>query len=238
MGLFDEDVGAAEGLFNSIKNCFEKTAEHLTKVKKTNQLPKMLLNLKNAMTDRHSVNSCVDNLLQQLETEIAKVINDGLNEMDESEQKIFTSIDRLRCSLHFLLGLAEAAEKGLLEYDKIVRNEPLVSNCKISKSAESNTTRTIRTICKAFQKHGSEQTGAMAPFAIYLRNSLVKPTGFRGNRFDVLFWNTACVIFHQQHFNSFFEAYGTPNNLLRAVQENLNYIENIASCRALCIIDN
>ena len=82
MGLFDEDVGTAEGLFDSIKNCLEKTAEHLTKVKKTNQLPKMLLNLKHAMTDRHSVNSCVDNLLQQWETELAKVITDGLNEMD------------------------------------------------------------------------------------------------------------------------------------------------------------
>ena len=135
MGLCDEDVGTAEGLFDSIKNCLEKNAEHLTKVKKANQLPKMLLNLKNTMTERHSVNSCVDILLQQWETEIAKVINDGLNEMDENKQKIFTSINRLRCSLHFLLGLAEAAEKGLLEYDKIIRNGPLVSVCKISKSA-------------------------------------------------------------------------------------------------------
>ena len=98
--------------------------------------------------------------------------------MDENEQKIFTSINRLRCSLHFLLGLAHAAKKRLLEYDKIVRNGTLVSNCGIAKSGESNTTQTIRTICNAFQKHGLEQAGAMAPFAIHLRNSPVKVTIF------------------------------------------------------------
>ena len=60
--------------------------------------------------------------------------------MDENVQIIFPSINRLRCSLHFLLGLAHATEKGLLEYDKIVWNGPLVSNCRISKSGKSNTT--------------------------------------------------------------------------------------------------
>ena len=133
MGLFDKDIGTAERLLDSIKNCMENNAVHLTKVKKTDQLPKMLLNLKNTMTDRHSVNYCVDDLLEQWKTEIAKVTIDGFNQMDENEQKISTSINRLRCSLHFLLGLADAAEKELLEYDKIVRNGPLVSNCRIVK---------------------------------------------------------------------------------------------------------
>ena len=120
VGLFDEDVGTVERSFDSIKNCSEKTAEHLTKVKKTDQLSKMLLNLKNTISDRQSVNDYVDDLLEQWKTEIAKVTIDGSNEMGENEQKIFTSINSLRFSLHFLLGLADATEKGLLEYDKIV----------------------------------------------------------------------------------------------------------------------
>ena len=36
---------------------------------------------------------------------------------------------------------------------------------------------------------------------------------------------------------SYLDIYGTPNNLLLAVQEDLNEIKNIASCRALGIID-
>ena len=123
---------------------------------------------------------------------------------------------------------ADAAEKRLLESDKIIENRSVVSNCRISKSGQSNTTRTIRTVCKAFQKHGSKQSGAMAPFSIHLRNSPVKLTSFCGNSFKVLFRNAACPIYHQDHFNSFFEIYGMPNNILRDVQEDLDEIENIA----------
>ena len=79
--FWDKDIDTAERLFDSIKNCFEKTAEHLTKVKKMDQHPKMLLNLKNTMTDRCSVDDCVDDLLEQWKTEIAKVTIDGFNEM-------------------------------------------------------------------------------------------------------------------------------------------------------------
>ena len=59
----------------------KKTAEHLIKV-----------DPKNTMTDWHSVTDCVYNLLEQWKTEIGKVANDSLNEMNENEQKIFTSI--------------------------------------------------------------------------------------------------------------------------------------------------
>ena len=41
----------------------------------------MLLNLKNTMTDRHSVNNCMDDLLEQWKMEIARVTIDGFNEI-------------------------------------------------------------------------------------------------------------------------------------------------------------
>ena len=92
VGLFDEDIGTAERLFDLIKKCLEKTAEHLTEVKKTEQLPRMLLNRKNIMADRHSVIDCEDDLSEQWKMEIAKVTTDVFNEMNQNEQKIFTSI--------------------------------------------------------------------------------------------------------------------------------------------------
>ena len=92
--------------------------------------------------------------------EIAKVTIDGFSEMNENEKKIFTSINRLRYSLHFFLGLADAAEKGLLEYDKIVRNGPLVSNCRISGESSVpktwiRTSRCYGTICNSSLKFTS-----------------------------------------------------------------------------------
>ena len=64
---FVKDIGTAERLFDSIKNCLEKTTEHVTKVKKLDQLPKMLLNLKNNTTDRNSENDCVDDFISIME---------------------------------------------------------------------------------------------------------------------------------------------------------------------------
>ena len=77
----------------------------------------------------------------------------------------------------------------------------------------------------------------MALFAIYLRNSTVNIPSFCGNRLNVIFCNTASFIYNQQHFNSFFEGYGTPNHFVRGVQKDLDGIEFIACCRAHCGIN-
>ena len=44
-----------------------------------------------------------------------KVSVSGFEEMNENAKKIYTSINQLRCNLHFLLRLADAAETGLNE---------------------------------------------------------------------------------------------------------------------------
>ena len=54
VGLSDKDIGTAERLFDSIK--IGKNCRYLTEIKKVDQLSKMLLNLKNTMIVRHSVN--------------------------------------------------------------------------------------------------------------------------------------------------------------------------------------
>ena len=144
-------------------------------------------------------------MLKKWKTEVAKVSVSYFEEMNESAKKICTSVNKLRCNMHFLLTLADAAEKGLNEDDKIVQNDGVTcSKLRIQKHGESGPTRTIRTLCKAFQKHRSAQAGVMSHFAVHLRNSPVKLTSFRGNRFNISFWNPACVLFHQRHFMSFF----------------------------------
>ena len=70
----------------------------------------------------------------------------------------------------------------------------------------------------------------MAPLATDRRNPPVKPISLCGKKFLPLFWNAACVAYHQQ-------IYATPNRLLQSVQEDLNEIENTAGYRALGIID-
>ena len=90
-------------------------------------------------------------MLEKWKTEVSKVSVSGFEEMNERAKKNYRSIDKLRCNLHFLLGLADAEEKGLNEYDKIVQKDGVIgSKVKIQKHGESGPTRTVRTVCKAF----------------------------------------------------------------------------------------
>ena len=85
--LFDEDTSSSERLFDSIKGCLEKNADNLGQITKSNELPKLLLNIKNTMTDRHSVNNCIDYMLEKWKTEVVKVSVSGFEEMNESAKK-------------------------------------------------------------------------------------------------------------------------------------------------------
>ena len=63
MGVFDEDAGSSKRLFDYIKECLEKIADNLGQITKSDGLLKLLLNTKNTMMDRHSVNNCIDVML-------------------------------------------------------------------------------------------------------------------------------------------------------------------------------
>ena len=64
------------------------------------------------------VNDCVGDLLEQRKVERENVTNDGFNKIYQNHQKIFPSINRLSCSLYFLLDLEDVAEKELLNMTK------------------------------------------------------------------------------------------------------------------------
>ena len=135
----------AVGLFDSIKECLKK--KQLTILGKLSNLIKKILCIKNTMTDRHSFNDCVDDMLEKWKTEVAKVSVNGFEEMNESVKKIYNQLINKDVTYTFLLGLVDAAEKGLNEYDKIVQNDGAISSkVRIQKHGESGPTITIRTV--------------------------------------------------------------------------------------------
>ena len=111
VGLFDEDTGSSERLFDSFKECLEKTTGNLGQITKSDELPKLLLIIENTMADRHSVNDSVDDMFEKWKTEVAKVSVSAFEEMNKSAKKMYASITKLRCNLNVLLELADAAEK-------------------------------------------------------------------------------------------------------------------------------
>ena len=191
------------------------------------------------MTDRHVTNSCVDKMLEEWRTELAPTLYDNFNSMSDEAKIQITHVNSFRCNLHFLLGLANEANTALQKLDKI-SNLTDTAEFKIDArmiiDSEAGAVRTIRTVCKAFEKHGSEEAGVTASFKAFI-NCECRLQPFKGNRFNILFWNGGAVFYHRNNFTRYFECFGTPNRLLRAVKIDLGIISNIAGCRALGIVD-
>ena len=59
---------------------------------------------------------------------------------------------------------------------------------------------------------------------------------FRGNRFNIIFYNGGAIYYLHKSCKKFFETYDD-NNLLRAVNQDLDVKSYIAGCRALGLID-
>ena len=108
--------------------------------------------------------------------------------------------------------------------------------------SNTGTVRLIRTACKAFQKHGSEQSGAHMPFSTFLAANYytkrVPLASFCGNRFNILFHNGGALYFLRSAIKEFFaQELATNNLLIQALQADVKVPEFWAGCRALGLVN-
>lgn len=140
------------------------------------------------------------------------------------------------CGLHFLVGLAEAAEETLKLWESTIENVEDVSLVKFSR-----TQNLIRTACKSFHHRGSEQAGCSTHFQTYLRHNgipRIPLASFVGNRFNILFYDAAGVFFLKNYMLDYLlNHHGNHNRLLQSVMKDLRSPYLIAGCKALGIID-
>ena len=169
----------------------------------------------------------------------------GWNDLTEEEQRSITQLNTFFCGMHFVVGLADCANKSLAVAEKaILGPESQAGATRIApsfcSSKEAGTARLVRTVCNAVQKHGSERAGVHVYFAQYLRergiDSMPLAT-FRGNRFNIIFHDAAGVYYLREHLAEFFESYGTDNPLLKAVAADLAEPTFIAGCKALGLLN-
>ena len=201
----------------------------------SNVSEKVLLKIKNTMSDRNSAEKLFSQLLQEYRSTILPDIVSGWAEMSPDEKIQLTRINNFYCGLHLLVGLADAAEAVLKAWEASV--------CEIGDQGRSSGTQClVRTACKAFHHKGSEQAGCSLYFHTYCRsNGILKiPLApFRGNRFNIIFYDAAGVYFLKSHMETYLLHHrpGTLNRLLQAVLSNLQVSYFVAGIRALDIID-
>ena len=104
---------------------------------------------------------------------------------------------------------------------------------------ESGAVRLVRTACKAFHIRGSDEAGVASYFNTYLAGRCEKScfVPFIVNRFTVLFYNAASLYFHADSIKECLKSWPNPNNLLKAVLEDISNDLFLAECRALGIVD-
>ena len=102
------------------------------------------------MSDRHS--KLFNDLIHDFRAGVLPIIIDNWNNLHESEHSSLI-VGIIFCGLHFLVGLADAAEVTVKLWESNVLSEENVT-------ASSGTQRLIRTACKVFHHRRSQQSGS------------------------------------------------------------------------------
>ena len=123
----------------------------------------------------------------------------GWEAMTVQERDQLTVMKNFYCGLHFLVGLADAADETLKVWESTIEDE----NEQVT---SSGTQRLIQTACKSFHHRGSEQAGCSTHFRDYFRRKGITKlplAAFVGNRFNILFYDAAGVYFLRSHMTQY-----------------------------------
>lgn len=195
---------------------------------------KIVSQIKNTMSDRHSAEKLFNEMLHDFRAEILPAIVENWEDLADVEKEQMTRMNNFFCGLHYLVGLAECTDETIKVWEANSDSE-----CY---GQSSGTQRLIRTACKAFHHRGSQQCGSSTLFRSYLRKHGVHKiplAQFVGNRFNILFYDAAGIYYLQDHMINFIASvHGKQaNRLLECVLKDLKNPTFISGCRALGLID-
>ena len=192
--------------------------------------------------DRAATNVKFNRLLHSYRQVILPVVHSNWEELGEEQREAMSRINNHFCGLHMLVNLAEQCNAVLAEWEKATLGTSSQGAAALPgispRGSESGTLCLVRTACKALQKHGSEQSGRPEDFAAFCasKNIEIPLATFRGNRFNILFINSAGVYFLSSTMKEFLSFHAT-NRLLQAVAADLKVDAYLVGCRALGLIE-
>ena len=239
LGINEMSSGDTETQFSSFKSLLTDLEECIND---DNFLNKAVCSIKNVMSDRHIVQKNFNKVLQEYRTSVLPSVKSNWNELSELEKSKLSTINQFFCGMHFIVGLADIAESSLKTFDQLLYDGKAVGSLAkggYSRNGESGTVRLVRTLCKAVQTRGCEKSGRIQDFSSFLNDLGFQKDPFipfRGNRFNVVFYNGGISYFMHQICRNFFENVKDDNKLLNAVFYDLQVDSFIAGCRALGII--
>ena len=192
LGLSQMLTGSAQqtlDLFKQILSDFQQNVGSQAK-------SKLLTSIKNTMSDRHIVQKNFNCLLEEYRAMILPEVITSWHDLSIEEQNSMSSLNNFFCGLHLLIGMADTTASTLLQWKANHFSEDPAASGVLVRKSESGTVRLVRTACKALSKHGSEQSGVYQSFTAYLLSNNIPKNplaSFRGNRFNILFYDAGAV---------------------------------------------
>ena len=159
--------------------------------------------------------------LTELRKELLPKVVEKWEDLSEDSKKSLEQMGNFYCKLHLLVNLGKEANKALklFEHAATEGRNPLA----FLSSNESGSCRLTRTACEAFHPRGSQTAGVSEYFDVHLSENGVesKLVEFIGNRFYIIFYNSAAVFYHKSHIPDFLFKWPSPNRLLQLVAKDI-----------------
>ena len=203
---------------------------------------KVLASIKSTMSDRASVEKSFNELLASYRSEILPLVVHNWSELLEDEQLSMARMYNFFCGMHLVVSIAEYTSEAFKLFETAhFAGEPAGSaHAGPIITSEPGTLRLIRTACKAFQRRGDEKSGCPLQFSSFLKSKGINHVPlkhFKGNRYNIIFYNGRGVYYLRNHIVEFLESvWGMPNKLLKAVYTDTKESMYIAGCKALGLI--
>ena len=191
---------------------------------------KIISQIKNTMSDRAATEQKFHTLLKSYRNEILPSIYDSWNELCLEEQESISTMNNFYCGLHILVNFADLSATVVRRFEESMKEGSLGAEAhsetsQFTKAEESGSVRLLRTACKCLARGCDEKSGCYGDFKTFMdqkdedegqkhrKGSLLVP--FRGNRFNILFYNAEIVFFLAEYIKEFFEKVCKPTNRLQ-----------------------
>ena len=243
IGLHEMGGSSTADVLKSFKDCVDELASTLEgssvdAESKDANIAKLVSSIKNTMSDQGAVNPCFNRELEIIRKDALPKAVDNWDVLSEQARAEIISMGNFYCKMHLLVNFATECDKTLKVFESIC-DETRKTNESGYQTNESGAARLVRTAVKALHPHGSEEAGVASHFQAYLdgKNKKLKRVSYRGNRFNILFYDSAALYFHRDDVLDFLNHWPNPNMLLKAVHNDIKNKSFLAGVRALGIID-
>ena len=240
MGLLELGKSDTEAIMDSFKYRVQEIAQALSSgenVLLEDKVAELVTSIKSTMSDQGPTNATFNEQLAELRKEFLPKVVEKWEELSEESKNSLEEMGNFYCKLHLLVNLGEEANKALklFEHAATEGRNPLA----FLSSNESGSCRLTRTACEAFHPRGSQTAGVSEYFDVHLSENGVesKLVEFIGNRFNIIFYNSAAVFYHKSHIQDFLFKWPAPNRLLQLVAKDIVEPVYLAGVRALGILD-